>query len=137
MSTIGEIERKLEELDAFEAEWSTGSRKARRVALQQELYAAAEVELREEQQIRADLSDASLRLANLYEEAIAKLSVANDAFEAIQDARPEYDSLWRRAHALRLRSIPMRVPNLSIRSVADKDVQTEIYRLRSWSAREN
>jgi hypothetical protein len=133
VSAIGEIERKLEELDAFEAEWSTGSRKARRAALQQELYAAAEVELREEQQIRADLSDASLRLENLYAEAIAKLSVANDAFEAIHGARAEFDALWRRANARKLIGVPGWVARLSARMSSDKDVQTEIYRLRTWS----
>lgn len=133
MSTIDAIQRKIDEIDAFEAEWGTGARKARKAALTRDLYAETELQLRAEQQLRADLSDADLRLANLYEEAIAKLSVVNDAFEAIQDARTEYDNLWRRAHSTGLRSIPVRVPKLSVRAVADKDVQTEIYRLRTWS----
>jgi DNA repair exonuclease SbcCD ATPase subunit len=132
-SVIDEIQRRIEELDAFEAEWSTGSRKARRAALQRDLYAQTEAQLRAEQQLQSELAGSEATLNGLYEDLISKMIEVNNAAEAIQDARPENYALWNRARAVGLRGLPGRVPKLSVRTMTDRSLLAELHRLRAWS----
>jgi len=133
LRTVEGVQAELDRLDAFEAEFSTPSRKIRRQSLTSELYALAEKEIVDNSKLQQDIADADLALTALYDAAIEAIANANAAVEAVQSVRHPYDDLWRQGVRAGL-DVPVRVPKSDVRMSSSREWAEHVYKMRAWSS---